>query len=86
MPWLAGTALLHSLAVTEQRAGTRRGLLLSICAFSLCLLGTFSALGVLMSVRLPPTGAQMLSSAFMVLVTGWSLLPFAVRRLGCVRG
>ncbi len=42
MPWLAGTALLHSLAVTEQRAGFKAWtLLLSICAFSLCLLGTF---------------------------------------------
>ncbi|PHP39801.1 cytochrome c biogenesis protein CcsA, partial [Salmonella enterica] len=42
MPWLAGTALLHSLAVTEQGAGFKAwALLLSICAFSLCLVGTF---------------------------------------------
>ncbi|HCL5267934.1 TPA: cytochrome c biogenesis protein CcsA, partial [Salmonella enterica] len=53
MPWLAGTALLHSLAVTEQRASFKAWtLLLSICAFSLCLLGTFLVRsGVLVSVH-----------------------------------
>lgn len=42
MPWLAGTALMHSLAVTEKR-GTFKAwtVLLAITAFSLCLLGTF---------------------------------------------
>ncbi len=42
MPWLTGTALLHSLAVTEKR-GTFKAwtVLLAIAAFSLCLLGTF---------------------------------------------
>ncbi|HGJ0374099.1 TPA: heme lyase CcmF/NrfE family subunit, partial [Salmonella enterica subsp. enterica serovar Aberdeen] len=83
MPWLAGTALLHSLAVTEQRAGFRAWtLLLSICAFSLCLLGTFLVRsGVLVSVHAfasdPARGMFIL--AFMVLVTGGSLLLFAVR-------
>ncbi|SPZ18853.1 Cytochrome c-type biogenesis protein CcmF [Providencia rettgeri] len=42
MPWLVGTALIHSLSVTEQRATFKAwSLLLSIFAFSLCLLGTF---------------------------------------------
>lgn len=42
MPWLVGTALMHSLAVTEQRASFKAWtLLLAISAFSLCLLGTF---------------------------------------------
>ncbi len=83
MPWLAGTALLHSLAVTEQRAGFKAWtLLLSICAFSLCLLGTFPVRsGVLVSVHAfasdPARGMFIL--AFMVLVTGGSLLLFAVR-------
>ncbi|EHW1158282.1 cytochrome c biogenesis protein CcsA, partial [Salmonella enterica subsp. enterica serovar Takoradi] len=83
MPWLAGTALLHSLAVTEQRAGFKAWtLLLSICAFSLCLLGTFLVRsGVLVSVHAfasdPARGMFIL--AFMVLVTGGSLLLFAVR-------
>ncbi len=90
MPWLAGTALLHSLAVTEQRAGFKAWtLLLSICAFSLCLLGTFLVRsGVLVSVHAfasdPARGMFIL--AFMVLVTGGSLLLFAVRGTGCVRG
>lgn len=40
MPWLVGTALMHSLAVTEQRASFKAWtLLLAISAFSLCLLG-----------------------------------------------
>ena len=53
MPWLAGTALLHSQAVTEKR-GSFRGwtLLLAIAAFSLSLLGTFLVRsGVLTSVH-----------------------------------
>ncbi|ASL51939.1 Cytochrome c heme lyase subunit CcmF [Salmonella enterica subsp. enterica serovar Enteritidis] len=90
MPWLAGTALLHSLAVTEQRAGFKAWtLLLSICAFSLCLLGTFLVRsGVLVSVHaFASTRARgMFILAFMVLVTGGSLLLFAVRGTGCVRG
>jgi cytochrome c biogenesis factor len=47
MPWLVGTALIHSLAVTEKRGGFKSWtVLLAICAFSLSLLGTFpGALG-----------------------------------------
>lgn len=83
MPWLAGTALLHSLAVTEQRASFKAWtLLLAICAFSLCLLGTFLVRsGVLVSVHAftsdPARGMFIL--AFMVLVIGGSLLLFAMR-------
>jgi len=53
MPWLVGTALIHSLAVTEKR-GEFKGwtILLSIIAFSLSLLGTFLVRsGVLTSVH-----------------------------------
>lgn len=83
MPWLAGTALIHSLAVTEQRASFKAWtLLLAITAFSLCLLGTFLVRsGVLVSVHAfasdPARGAFIL--AFMALVTGGSLLLFAIR-------
>lgn len=83
MPWLVGTALMHSLAVTEQRGSFKAWtLLLSICAFSLCLLGTFLVRsGVLVSVHAfasdPSRGMFIL--AFMVLVIGGSLLLFATR-------
>ncbi len=83
MPWLVGTALMHSLSVSEQRASFKAwSLLLSICAFSLCLLGTFLVRsGVLVSVHAfasdPARGMFIL--AFMVLVIGGSLLLFATR-------
>ena len=83
MPWLVGTALVHSLAVTEQRASFKAWtLLLAICTFSLCLLGTFLVRsGVLVSVHAfasdPSRGMFIL--AFMVLVIGGSLLLFAIR-------
>ena len=53
MPWLAGTALIHSLAVTEKRGLFKSWtLLLAICAFSLSLLGTFLVRsGILISVH-----------------------------------
>ena len=53
MPWLAGTALLHSLAVTERRNNfVGWTLFLAICAFGLSLLGTFLVRsGVLTSVH-----------------------------------
>ncbi len=57
MPWLAGTALLHSLAVTEQRASFKAWtLLLAIAAFSLCLLEHFWCVQVFwsQSMLLPP--------------------------------
>jgi len=83
MPWLVGTALIHSLAVTERR-GAFRGwtVLLAICTFSLSLLGTFLVRsGVLTSVHAfavdPARGVYILS--FLALVTGGSLLLFAWR-------
>ncbi|MBB1201425.1 heme lyase CcmF/NrfE family subunit [Enterobacteriaceae bacterium 89] len=83
MPWLAGTALIHSLAVAQKRESFKAWtLLLAICAFSLCLLGTFLVRsGVLISVHTfasdPARGMFIL--AFMVIVIGGSLLLFALR-------
>ncbi|MBS0336426.1 MAG: heme lyase CcmF/NrfE family subunit [Proteobacteria bacterium] len=83
MPWLVGTALLHSLAVTEKRGGFRSWtVLLAICAFSLSLLGTFLVRsGVLTSVHAfatdPRRGIFIL--AFLVIVIGGSLALFAWR-------
>jgi cytochrome c-type biogenesis protein CcmF len=53
MPWLCGTALIHSLAVTEKRGAFRSWtVLLAIFAFALSLLGTFLVRsGVLTSVH-----------------------------------
>ena len=83
MPWLAGTALLHSQAVTEKR-GSFRGwtLLLAIAAFSLSLLGTFLVRsGVLTSVHAfaadPTRGLFVL--VFLGIVIGGSLLLYALR-------
>jgi cytochrome c-type biogenesis protein CcmF len=83
MPWLVGTALIHSLAVTEKRgAFTSWTVLLAIAAFSLSLLGTFLVRsGVLTSVHAfatdPERGVFILS--FLVAVIGSSLLLFAWR-------
>lgn len=89
MPWLAGTALMHSLAVTEKR-GTFKAwtVLLAITAFSLSLLGTFLVRsGVLVSVHSfasdPARGMFIL--AFLVIVIGSSLLLYAIKG-GQVRG
>ena len=83
MPWLVGTALIHSLAVTEKR-GTFRSwtVLLAIIAFSLSLVGTFLVRsGVLTSVHAfatdPRRGVFIL--AFLVIVIGGSLALFAWR-------
>ncbi|RYF40109.1 MAG: heme lyase CcmF/NrfE family subunit [Comamonadaceae bacterium] len=83
MPWLVGTALMHSLAVTEKRGGFRMWTaLLAILTFSLSLLGTFIVRsGVLSSVHAfatdPARGLFIL--AFLALVVGSSLLLFAWR-------
>ena len=83
MPWLVGTALMHSLAVTEKRGGFRVWtVLLAIIAFSLSLLGTFLVRsGVLTSVHAfatdPARGIFILF--FLVIVTGGSLALFAWR-------
>lgn len=83
MPWLAGTALMHSLAVTEKR-GTFKAwtVLLAISAFSLSLLGTFLVRsGILVSVHSfasdPARGMFIL--AFLAIVIGGSLLLFALK-------
>ena len=83
MPWLAGTALIHSLAATEKRGVFRSWtVLLAILAFSLSLLGTFLVRsGILVSVHAfasdPERGLFIL--AFLVLVIGSSLLLYALR-------
>jgi cytochrome c-type biogenesis protein CcmF len=83
MPWLVGTALVHSLAVTEKRGSFKSWtVLLAICAFSLSLLGTFLVRsGVLTSVHAfatdPKRGIFILT--FLVVIVGGSLLLFAWR-------
>jgi cytochrome c-type biogenesis protein CcmF len=83
MPWLVGTALIHSLAVTEKRGSFKVWtVLLAIMAFSLSLMGTFLVRsGVLSSVHAfatdPKRGLFIL--AFLVIVIGASLLLFAWR-------
>ena len=83
MPWLAGTALIHSLAVTEKRGSFRAWtVLLAILAFSLCLLGTFLVRsGILVSVHAfasdPTRGLYIL--AYLVVVIGGSLTLYAYK-------
>ncbi|PWC16463.1 heme lyase CcmF/NrfE family subunit [Brenneria corticis] len=83
MPWLVGTALLHSLAVTEKRGSFKAWtVLLAIGAFSLCLLGTFLVRsGVLVSVHAfasdPARGMFIL--ALLIVAIGGSLLLFAIK-------
>ena len=86
MPWLVGTALIHSLSVTEKR-GTFKSwtVMLAILAFSLSLLGTFLVRsGVLTSVHAfasdPTRGVYIL--AFLGTVVGGSLLLYAFRAPG----
>ncbi len=83
MPWLVGTALVHSLAVTEKRGGFKIWtVLLAILAFSLSLLGTFLVRsGVITSVHAfatdPARGIFILG--FLAVVIGTSLALFAWR-------
>ncbi len=83
MPWLVGTALMHSLAVTEKRGSFKSWtVMLAIIAFSLSLLGTFLVRsGVITSVHAfatdPARGVFIL--AFLVTVIGGSLMLFAWR-------
>ncbi len=83
MPWLVGTALIHSQAVTEKRGSFRAWtLLLAIFAFSLSLLGTFLVRsGVITSVHSfasdPDRGLFIL--AFLAVTVGGSLLIYALR-------
>jgi cytochrome c-type biogenesis protein CcmF len=83
MPWLVGTALIHSLAVTEKRGAFKNWtVLLAIAAFSLSLLGTFLVRsGVLTSVHAfatdPRRGVFIL--VLLAIVVGSSLALFAWR-------
>ncbi|GAA4900070.1 heme lyase CcmF/NrfE family subunit [Ferrimonas pelagia] len=83
MPWIVGTALLHSLIVTEKRATFRNWtILLAICAFSLTLLGTFIVRsGIITSVHAfaadPSRGMFIL--VLLGITIGSSLLLFALR-------
>jgi cytochrome c-type biogenesis protein CcmF len=90
MPWLLGTALIHSLAATEKRGVFRHWtVLLAICAFALSLLGTFLVRsGVLTSVHAfandPARGVFIL--ALLGVVIGGSLVLYAVRAPGAFGG
>jgi len=83
MPWLVGTALLHSAIVTEKRDTLKSWtILLAILTFSLSLLGTFLVRsGVLTSVHAfatdPARGLFIL--AFLFIVVGGSLMLYAIR-------
>ncbi len=83
MPWLAGTALIHSLAVTEKRGLLKSWtVLLAILAFSLSLLGTFLVRsGVIVSVHAfasdPTRGLFILG--FLAVVVGAALTLYAWR-------
>ncbi|MFI4999404.1 MAG: heme lyase CcmF/NrfE family subunit [Reyranellales bacterium] len=83
MPWLAGTALLHSAIVVEKRDALKSWtVLLAILAFSLSLLGTFLVRsGVLTSVHAfaqdPARGMFILG--FLLAVTGGGLALYAWR-------
>lgn len=83
MPWIVGTALIHSLAVTEKRSLFKNWtILLAIFTFSLSLLGTFIVRsGLLTSVHAfaadPARGIFILG--FLLVVVGGSLTLFALR-------
>jgi len=83
MPWLVGTALIHSLAVTEKRGAFKSWtLLLAIFAFSLSLLGTFLVRsGVLTSVHAFATDPErgLFILIFLCFVVGGSLALYAWR-------
>jgi len=90
MPWLVGTALIHSLAATEKRGVFKHWtILLAICAFSLSLLGTFLVRsGVLTSVHAfatdPSRGVFIL--IYLAVVIGGSLTLYAWRAPGILGG
>jgi len=90
MPWLVGTALIHSQAVTEKRGAFGNWtLLLALSAFSLSLLGTFLVRsGVLTSVHAfasdPTRGIFIL--AYLAVVVGGSLTLYALRAPKMIQG
>ncbi len=83
MPWLVGTALMHSLAVTEKRKAFKSWtVLLAIAAFSMSLLGTFLVRsGVIVSVHSfasdPTRGLFILG--ILIVLSGFGLLLYAMR-------
>ena len=83
MPWLLGTALLHSLIIVEKRKSLKAWvLLLSILAFLLSVVGTFLVRsGILTSVHTfaldPSRGIYIL--LFIALLGGYSLILFGTR-------
>jgi cytochrome c-type biogenesis protein CcmF len=83
MPWLVGTALIHSLAVTEKRGSFKAWtVLLAIMAFSLSLMGTFLVRsGVLSSVHAFATDPRrgLFILGFLVVTIGASLVLYAWR-------
>jgi cytochrome c-type biogenesis protein CcmF len=88
MPWLAATALLHSVSVLATRDGLRAWtIMLAVVAFSMSMLGTFLVRsGILTSVHAfavdPSRGSFIL--ALLVLYIGAALTLFALR-IGTVR-
>ncbi|HXV74372.1 MAG TPA: heme lyase CcmF/NrfE family subunit [Sphingomonadales bacterium] len=90
MPWLAGTALLHSLRVVERRGALKSwALLLAILTFSLSLVGTFLVRsGVLTSVHAfasdPARGVFILT--LIVIFVGFALVLYALRAHAMPRG
>ncbi|MDJ0698952.1 MAG: heme lyase CcmF/NrfE family subunit [Woeseiaceae bacterium] len=83
MPWLVGTALIHSLAVTEKRGLFKSWtLLLAIAAFSLSLLGTFLVRsGILVSVHafaVDPTRGYFILAFLAVVIIG-ALVLYSIR-------
>ncbi|MEM7196480.1 MAG: heme lyase CcmF/NrfE family subunit [Pseudomonadota bacterium] len=83
MPWLVGTALIHSLAATEKRGVFKAWtVLLAVMAFSLSLLGTFLVRsGVLTSVHAFATDPErgLFILVFLIIVVGCSLVLYAWR-------
>jgi len=83
MPWLIGTALIHSLAVTEKRGLFKSWtLLLSVSAFSLSLLGTFLVRsGILISVHAFATDPErgLFILIFLAIAIGGALLLYAYK-------
>jgi cytochrome c-type biogenesis protein CcmF len=88
MPWLVGTALIHSLAVTEKRGAFRSWtVLLAIVAFALSLLGTFLVRsGVLTSVHafaVDPARGIFILGLFALLIGGaLALYAWRTARIG----
>ncbi len=88
MPWLVGTALIHSLAATEKRGAFKSWtVLLAVTTFSMSLLGTFLVRsGVLTSVHAFATspGRGLFVLTFLAIVIGGSLMLYAWRAPGAL--